>query len=59
MKGYNRLPKQGGKLYSLHGGATLEERLVPFVVFTNESASANMKEQEVEQFIENSDFDIL
>lgn len=59
VKGYNRLPKQGGKLYSLHGGATLEERLVPFVVFTNEPASADMKEQDVEQFVENSDFDIL
>ena len=34
VRGYNRLPKQGGKLYELHGGATLEERLVPVVVFT-------------------------
>lgn len=34
VRGYNRLPKKGGKLYELHGGATLEERLVPFVVFT-------------------------
>lgn len=59
VKGYNRLPKRGGKLYGLHGGATLEERLVPFVIFTNESVSENRKEQKVEQFIENSDFDIL
>ena len=59
VKGYNRFSKQGGKLYSLHGGASLEERLVPFVIFTNEPVSENMKEQEVEQFIENSDFDIL
>ncbi len=34
VRGYNRLPKMGGKLYELHGGATLEERLVPVVVFT-------------------------
>jgi hypothetical protein len=34
VRGYNRLPKKGGKLYELHGGATLEERLVPVVVFT-------------------------
>lgn len=59
VKGYNRLTKRGGKLYGLHGGATLEERLVPFVIFTNESVSEDAKEEEVEQFIENSDFDIL
>jgi hypothetical protein len=34
VRGYNRLPKMGGKLYELHGGATLEERLVPVIVFT-------------------------
>jgi hypothetical protein len=34
VRGYNRLPKMGGKLYELHGGATLEERLVPIAVFT-------------------------
>ena len=34
VRGYNRLPKMGGKLYELHGGATLEERLIPIVVFT-------------------------
>lgn len=34
VRGYNRLPKMGGKLYELHGGATLEEILVPIVVFT-------------------------
>lgn len=33
VKGYNRLPKQGGKQYELHGGATIEERLVPVIVF--------------------------
>ncbi|MGE5372837.1 MAG: BREX-4 system phosphatase PglZ [Solirubrobacterales bacterium] len=34
VRGYNRLPKMGGKLFELHGGATPEERLVPVVVFT-------------------------
>ncbi|GAB1476868.1 hypothetical protein MASR2M70_17040 [Bacillota bacterium] len=34
VRGYNRLPKKGGKIYELHGGATVEERLVPVVVFT-------------------------
>lgn len=34
VRGYNRLPKMGGKLYELHGGATLEERLIPVIVFS-------------------------
>lgn len=34
VRGYKRLPKMGGKLYELHGGATPEEMLVPVVVFT-------------------------
>lgn len=39
VRGYNRLPKMGGKLYELHGGATLEERLVPVVVFTRNAVT--------------------
>lgn len=39
VRGYNRLPKMGGKLYELHGGASLEERLVPIVVFTRSAAT--------------------
>lgn len=39
VRGYNRLPKMGGKLYELHGGATLEERLVPIVVFTRNAVA--------------------
>jgi len=39
VRGYNRLPKMGGKLYELHGGATLEERLVPVVVFTRNAVA--------------------
>ncbi len=59
VKGYNRLPKQGGKLYGLHGGATLEERLVPFVVFTRNATEEAVVEKPFEQFEENDDFDIL
>ena len=58
VKGYNRLPNRSSKRYGLHGGATLEERLVPCVVFTNESVQEVLT-QEVEQFSENEDFDIL
>lgn len=39
VRGYNRFPKMGGKLYELHGGATLEERLVPIVVFTRNAVA--------------------
>jgi hypothetical protein len=39
VRGYNRLPKEGGKLYELHGGATLEERLVPVIVFTKNAVA--------------------
>ncbi len=34
VRGYHRLPKKGGKKYALHGGASLEERLVPVLIFT-------------------------
>ena len=43
-RGYNRLPKMGGKLYELHGGATLEERLVPVVVFTRNAVTGVPKQ---------------
>ena len=39
VRGYNRLPKRGGKLYELHGGATLEEQLVPLIVFTQNAVT--------------------
>lgn len=58
VKGYNRLSKPGGKLYALHGGATLEETLVPFVVFTNDGILDNMK-TDTNEFIEDDAFDIL
>ena len=56
VKGYNRLPKKGGKLYALHGGASLEERLVPFIVITNEHNIEDDVGQNDEQFIENDYF---
>ena len=35
VRGYDRLPKKGGgQGFELHGGATLEERLVPVVIFS-------------------------
>lgn len=66
VKGYNRLPKKGPKLYSLHGGASLEERLVPVVVFTKgkniqtiKSPKVNQKhEQKLGQIIEKDEFNI-
>lgn len=59
VRGYNRLPKQGGKL-SVHGGATLEERLVPVIVFSKmktEIEPMPLNKQIVEQLIE-KDLDI-
>jgi hypothetical protein len=44
VRGYNRLPKMGGKLYELHGGATLEERLVPVVLFTRNAVAKAPKQ---------------
>jgi len=60
VRGYNRLPKKGGKL-SVHGGATLEERLVPVLVFTKnktEIITKRVNEPKVEQIVEKMDFDI-
>lgn len=61
VKGYNRLPKKGGKL-CVHGGATLEERLVPVIVFTREHIIEPEVEIEkpvkpVEQIVEKAGFD--
>jgi hypothetical protein len=44
VRGYNRLPKSGGKLYEIHGGASLEERLVPVIVFTKAKPTVLPKE---------------
>lgn len=62
VKGYNRLPKQGGKCYELHGGSTLEERLVPVIVFVKGAAFVPKVSKpacpEGEQLSENDDFDL-
>lgn len=61
VRGYNRLPKKGGKL-SVHGGATLEERLVPIIVFSKAKSDRAPKlpdkQKTVEQLVEKADFDI-
>jgi len=42
VRGYNRLSKSGGKIFELHGGATLEERLVPVIVFERGAAQKSV-----------------
>jgi hypothetical protein len=61
VRGYNRLPKEGGKKYELHGGATLEERLVPVVVFKRGAVLDSHKIEPIkpaEQLVEKDDFDL-
>lgn len=61
VRGYNRLPKSGGKTYSLHGGATPEERLVPLIVFSKIEENIVPKrseERKDEQIVEKAGFDI-
>lgn len=61
VRGYNRLPKSGGKLYELHGGAALEEALVPLVIFSNSKEQTeynNSEKPKIEQFVEREGFDI-
>ena len=55
VRGYNRLAKQGGKPYGLHGGASLEERLIPFVVLSRAQNKETEKPEE-SQMEENDDF---
>ena len=50
--------EEGGKSYGLHGGATLEEILVPFVVFKKDSAPESQTITP-EQMVENDLFDML
>jgi hypothetical protein len=61
MRGYKRLPKRGGgQGFELHGGATLEERLVPVVIFSQ--TGQYMPEAKTggkrAQIIEKDDFDL-
>lgn len=57
VRGYNRLPKKGAM--SVHGGATLEERLVPVVVFTASKVGQETKptgKKSIEQLVEKIGF---
>ena len=58
VRGYNRLSKKGGKPYAVHGGATLEERLVPLVVLTNAAVNATSATAEP-QIVEKNAFSLL
>lgn len=61
VKGYNRLPKKGGKLHEMHGGATYEEMVVPFIVFKQGAVFVPQAQQTQDvsvEFIENDDFDL-
>lgn len=62
---YDRFAVRGGKKYSLHGGASWEERLVPFIVFERGAAvvsptvptTAERYEHPAAEFEEDEDFD--
>lgn len=61
VRGYDRLPKRGGgQSFELHGGATLEERLVPLVIFSKKGQFVPKvkKDGERVQIIEKDDFDL-
>lgn len=61
MRGYNRLPKKGGgQSFELHGGATLEERLVPVVIFsrTGQFVPKSRLGGKRAQIVEKDDFDL-
>lgn len=61
VRGYNRLPKNGGgQGFELHSGATLEERLVPVVIFsrTGQFVPKTKSEDKRAQIVEKDDFDL-
>lgn len=61
VRGYNRLPKRGGgQGFELHGGATLEERLVPVVLFsrTGQFVPKAKTGGKRAQIVEKDDFDL-
>ena len=58
---YDRLPKRGGgQGFELHGGATLEERLVPVVIFshTGQFVPKAKTGRKRAQIVEKDDFDL-
>ena len=64
VKGYNRFSKSGSKYNECHGGLTLEEVLVPFLVFKKGAqfkVTVSKQEQAAAsntEFVEDKDFDI-
>jgi hypothetical protein len=59
VRGYNRLPKKGGgQSFELHGGATLEERLVPVVVFSRTGQFVLKAKTSGKQIVEKDDYDL-
>ena len=61
VRGYNRLPKKsGGQRFELHGGATLEERLVPVLIFSRTGLFMPTTKTggKRTQIIEKDDFDL-
>ena len=59
VRGYDRLPKKGGgQSFELHGGATLEERLVPVVVFSRTGQFVPKAVDKRAQIVEKDDFDL-
>lgn len=61
VRGYNRLPKKGGgQGFELHGGATLEERLVPVMIFsrTGDFVPKAKTDGNRAQIVEKEDFDL-
>ena len=61
VRGYDRLPKRGGgQGFELHGGATLEERLVPVVIFsrTGQFVPKERTAGKRAQIVEKGDFDL-
>lgn len=61
VKGYNRFAKKGGKRHEMHGGATYEEMLVPFIVFKQGVVFVPQAQQINNsniELIENDDFDL-
>ena len=61
VRGYNRLPKKGGgQSFEQHSGATLEERLVPVVIFSRSGqfVPKTRTDGKSAQIVEKEDFDL-
>ena len=67
IKGYNRFSKSGAPGFEMHGGATIEEQIVPFMVIERAIVLDNAAQDEsavvsavggADQISENDEFDI-